>query len=1040
MTLTELSIKRPSLIIVIFLALGTLGIYGYFQLRYELLPKINVPVVTVVTVYPGASPAEVENSVTRPIEDAVSGVDKIASVRSTSYEGQSVVVVEFEPSADINLAMQDAQRKVNSVILELPQDARTPVLQKVSLDETPVISAGVTSRMPPREFYQFLEEQIKPAFSALNGVGQVNLIGGIQREIRINLDAEKINAYGLSIAQVAQRVNASNLDFPTGTIQSKTTESVVRIAGRFESLADLRNLIVSRSQSGSEIRLKDIAEVEDGQAEVTSISRINGKPSVGINILKQSDANTVSVSELIKAEIQKLEQQYAYIDLKFEISQDQSIYTLEAADAVKFDLMLAILLVAAVMFLFLHSLRNSLIVLVAIPSSLVASLLVMWMFDFSLNLLTLLALSLVIGILVDDSIVVLENIYHHLEKGEPSALAALRGRNEIGFAALSITMVDVVVFVPLALITGLIGDLMREFSIVIVCSTLMSLFVSFTITPMLASRFSKLETVNEKSLMGRFAKWFESQFNRLTARYLTILDYSLNNPIKILFATALIFFGSLALPALGLIGSEFIAQSDEGEFVVQLELAPRSSIDHTNRVARQAEQMIAKIPEVERIFTKVGTGAQGTSAKNQAEITVSLVPREKRQLATAEVSMQVKKALSRIPGVRVITSSGGASAAPIQIMVSGSNPDSINVTARNVADALKKTPGVTDVKFSAEQGKPEIRIEIERQKMAAFGWSVADVGTALQVALTGNDDSKFREGGNDYTIRIILDRFDRTNAEDIAKLTFINPAGQKIQLQQFANIYQSTGPTKLERTNRNPSLTVSAFTDGRPSGSIVSNFQKLFNNRIAGGTTVSFEGDQKNMEESFQSLLVALAAGILFVYFIMVALYNSFISPFIVLFSIPVAITGALAALALTGESLSIFSMLGMVMLVGLVAKNAILLVDRANDNKSARFLPSREAIMEAGKSRIRPIFMTTLSMVFGMLPIALAKGAGSEWKNGLAWALIGGLTSSMFLTLVVVPIVYMYMDKIGDRARAFFQRYGLSSTTLKMDIETDKI
>lgn len=1017
MTLTELAIKRPSLIIVIFIALGVVGIFGYTQLRYELLPRMNIPVVTIVTLYPGASPSEVENSVSRIIEDAVSGVDKISSVNTTSFEGQSVVVVEFEPSAKIDIAMQDAQRKVNSVILSLPKDVRTPILQKLSLDESPVISAGATSNLPSREFYQLLTDHIKPTFSAINGVGQVKMIGGDIREIRINLDAEKIRAYGLSTAFVAQIVNASNLDFPTGTIKGEKTESGVRIAGKFTSIDDLRNLIISRAKNGGEVRLRDIAEVEDGQEEKTTENRINGKTSVGISILKQSDANTVKVSETVRKEIQQLERQYKHIGLKFDISLDDSIYTLAAAHAVLVDLLLAIILVSAIMFLFLHSIRNSIIVLVAIPSSLVASLLAMWAFDFSLNLMTLLALSLVVGILVDDSIVVLENIFHHLEKGEESRIAALRGRNEIGFAALSITFVDVVVFVPIALISGLIGDLMREFAIVVVVSTLMSLFVSFTITPMLASRFSKFERMSDETIIGRFALWFENQFNRLTDLYLTVLKYSMKNPGKIMIGAVAILVGSLALPALGFIGTEFIGKSDRGEFTVEMELPSGFTFTNTNRLAHQAEKIISEFPEVNKILTTVGTGSQGTTANNQSTFSITLVSNDRRKRTTDEISLDIQKRIKMIPGSKVYIGE-----APIQILVTGSDLDSINASATRISSALKKTRGVTDVRFSSELGKPETRVQIERQKMATFGLNVADIGTTLRVALTGDDASKFRDGENDFIIRIMLDRFDRSSSEDIGKLTFMNPQGQQISLNQFATITQSTGPTKLERTNRNKSMTVYAYTDGSPSGSVVNNFENIFKGNVAVGTSMSYAGDQKNLAESFSNLLLALAAGILFVYFIMVALYDSFISPLIVLFSIPLAIVGALIALALSGKALSIFSMLGMVMLVGLVAKNAILLVERTNENKERGFA-TIDALIEAGQSRIRPIFMTTLAMSIGMLPIALARGAGAEWKNGLAWVLIGGLTSSMFLTLVVVPIVYNFIEKTRVQLSLHFDK-----------------
>jgi HAE1 family hydrophobic/amphiphilic exporter-1 len=620
--------------------------------------------------------------------------------------------------------------------------------------------------------------------------------------------------------------------------------------------------------------------------------------------------------------------------------------------------------------------------------------------------------------------VVLENIYHHLEKGEDKKTAALRGRNEIGFAALSITFVDVVVFVPLSLVVGLVGDIMREFAIVITFSTLMSLFVSFTVTPLLASRFGKLEKVSSDSLMGKFGIWFENLWNQITDQYLKLLKWSLSNQWKVIGTAAVIFIASIALPAIGLIGGEFIKQSDRGEFVISIQLPPGTTLEKNNHVTQQLERIISDMPEVVKILTKVGQARQNQLANNETEITVTLAPKEKRKKSTDEVAREIKLKGQMIPGTKIsvnqIGITGETADAPVMIQVTGQLVDSVRITANNVFDALRKTPGIIDVKFSSEQGKPETRVDIDREKMASFGLTVADIGTTLQVALTGNDDSKFREDPYEYPIRIRLDQFDRSNMDDINRLTFVNHQGKQVELQQFATVYQTTGPTKLERQNRNPSLMISAYTDGRPVGSIITDFKKIFNDKISEGTTISYEGDEKMRSEGMDTLMLALIAGIMFVYFIMVLLFDSFVYPFVVLFSIPLALVGALIALAATNNALSIFSMLGIIMMIGLVAKNAILLVDRTNEQRQSGLEPI-DAIIEAGGSRIRPIFMTTLAMVFGMLPIATATGAGSEWKNGLAWALIGGLTSSMFLTLIVVPIVYLKLDKLKTRLPLLF-------------------
>jgi len=1028
MTLTELAIKRPSLIVVIFSALTVLGLFGYFQLNYELLPKISSPVITITTPYPGASPTEVESEVTKPIEDAVYGLDRISSVRSTSSEGVSLVIVELEQSANIDFSLQDAQRKVNQIVSTLPKDVKAPIISKIALDEIPILRMGVTSTLPTREFYQFLKDHVQPRISRVAGVGQVTMVGGEEREIRVNLDAQKIRSYGLSISKVTQSIKNANLDFPTGNLKGEEQQFVVRVAGKFSSVDDLRNLVVSRTKVGGDVRLGDVAEVEDGQRDLVTTSRINGKTSVGILVQKQSDANAVEVSRLVRAEVGKIEADNRNIDLKIDIAQDGSTFTIDAADAVKHDLMLAIILVAAVMFLFLHSIRNSLIVMVAIPASLVSTFLVMWILGFSLNLMTLLALSLVIGILVDDSIVVLENIYHHLEKGEEPRTAALTGRNEIGFAALSITLVDVVVFLPLSATSGLIGNIMRQFALVVVASTMMSLFVSFTVTPMLASRFSKLERMTRGTLMGKFALWFEGLFKRLTNHYLKLLRWSLGHRRTVFLLTLAGFFGALSLPPLGFIGNEFITQSDRGEFTVTLELAPGSTVENTNFVTQKVERMIADMPEVKKVFTNVGVSSEGflgQTSNNNSELNVTLVPKEQRTKSTDRVGQEIKAKTQLMPGVKVrvnpIGIFGTANQTPIQIVVGGTDMDAIRKSARTAQDVLSRIPGTADIRLSAEEGKPETRVEIDRQKMAALGLTINDVGSTLRVALSGDDDSKFRDGPNEYDIRIALDQFDRETVDDLARLAFVNSGGEEVELKQFANIYQSTGPTKLQRQDRNSSITVFSQVLGRPSGTIVADFRKAMAGRLEPGTTLTFLGDEKNRAEGFGSLGLALAAAVLFVYMIMVALYDSYVYPFVVLFSIPVAMVGAFLALALTMKSLSIFSILGIIMLVGLVAKNAILLVDRANETKS-RGASAEEALLEAGQSRIRPIFMTTLSMIIGMLPIAVAAGAGSEWKSGLAWALIGGLTSSMLLTLILVPVVYTKVDEWRESVPALFR------------------
>lgn len=750
------------------------------------------------------------------------------------------------------------------------------------------------------------------------------------------------------------------------------------------------------------------------------INRLDGYPSLGILIQKQSDANTVEVSKLVRKELAKLEQDYKDLNLKFLIAQDNSTFIMESANAVKKDIALAIIIVSLVMFVFLHSIRNSLIVFVAIPSSLISTFFIMYIFGFTLNMMTLLAISLVIGILVDDSIVVLENITRHLEMGEDSRTAALKGRNEIGFAALSITLVDVVVFFPMSLISGMIGNFLREYALVVVFSTLMSLFVSFTITPWLASRFSRHEKPDRKKLLGRFSVLIEGLYRKLESYYVQTLRWALNNGGKVFLGATVLFISALLLPGMGFIGTEFIPNVDRGEIIFTIETAPSSTIEYTNSMALEVERLLKEQPEVVRIYTNVGVSSEGIigfQQTNSAQITAFLVDKNQRKITTDEFAQMMKQRINTIPGVRVkaqpVMLLGTTGRTPIQILVNGPDYESVIKGANIIEKIVYETQGTTDVRLSSEEGKPEVRVEINRDKLAELGLSILDVGSTLRVALTGDDNAKFTEGMTEYDIRIQLDEFDRSKVEETENLAFVNRFGKLVLLKQFAEVYQAVGPTKLERENRAPAIYVNSFVFGRASGDIANEIRnKIEKAQLPPGVEYSFVGEQKSMADSFRSMLIALLIGILFVYLILVALFNSYLSPFIVLFSIPLAVVGAFYGLAFTMKTISVYSLMGLITLVGLVSKNAILLVDRANDMRFSKGLSTFEALLEAGQVRLRPILMTTFSMVFGMMPIALATSAGSEAKSGLAVVIIGGLLSSLFLTLVLVPVVYQTFDK----------------------------
>ena len=1020
------------MIIVLFAILAIGGIFSYRLLSYELLPEFSVPIVTITTLYPGAAPSEVESEISKKIEDAVSGLDNIDDVTSKSYESASLVIVQLKPGTDIDKALEDAQRDINNMVSDLPDDAETPSLSKISPSDQPIMQLLATSSLPNEVFYQQVEDKYLPVIQQIAGVAEINMVGGDQREIRVNVNDDKLKYYGLSLLQVTQVINQANLDFPTGKVKSSSENMTLRLAGKFSSLDDIRNLVISTSKQGSQIRVGDVADITDGLGETESISRYNGQNGIGLFIKKQSDANAVEISRLVQLKLSEIEKANAKDKVHFAIAYDSSIFTLESVEAVTHDLVLAVVLVAAVMLLFLHSFRNAFIVMVSVPASLVSAFLFMYVMGYSLNLMTLLALSLVIGILVDDSIVVLENIQRHLEMGKNRWQATIDGVTEIGFAALAITLVIVVVFVPITMVNSVIADLLRQFSLTVAFATMISLLVSFTLTPWMTSNMARIEHLDPKNPFQRFLLWFEKQLTALTTWYHGSLEWVLGH--KLIFTGGLIvlFVVTGWVMGLGIIGQEFVAQGDQGKFLLTMKLDKSASLQQNNLTARRVEEYLRKKPDVTTIFANVGGASTGMNSSgqgetNRTELTVELRPLEEREgsIPTEKYMLDVRKELEKqFAGIEfnsAIVGMVNSGSAPIEIFLAGNDLKEILASADNLANRLKKTPGANDVNVSVESGNPEVRVDIDREKMARLGLSIQTVGATMQNAFAGNDDSKFRDGGEDYDIRIMLDAFDRKDPDDVKHITFFSPsANRPVRLEEFADVTLSTGPSVLERKNRRSSVTVTANTLGIGSGTLVANIQAdLAKNPLPAGVTITWGGDAKNQSEGFGSLGLAMLAGLFLVYFIMVLLYDSFIYPFVVLFSIPVAVIGALLALALSSSNIGIFALLGMLMLIGLVVKNAILIVDFANQQKELG-VPFRKAILHAGEERLRPILMTTIAMVIGMIPIATASGAGAEWKNSLAWVLIGGLTSSMVLTIYLVPMAYYLADRLGEKWASF--------------------
>ncbi|MDR0262673.1 MAG: efflux RND transporter permease subunit [Sphingobacterium sp.] len=1035
MKITEISIKRPSIIIVLFIILTLGGLFSYTRLGYELVPKFEINVITVQTVYPGASPAEVESSVTKKIEDAISSLESIKKVESTSLEGVSIVMITLNNGADVNFLLTDAQRKINAVINDLPDDVKTPSLSKFSLDDVAIMSLAVTSNLSEKELYDLLDNKIQPVFARINGVAKVDMIGGEEREIQISVDPKKIEGYGLTISQVQQTVAASNLDFPTGNVSTRDNRTTIRLSGKVTSIEELRNLPIT-TPAGVQIYLRDIADVQDGIKEIEKVARLDRQNTILLQVFKQSDANAVAVSEAVKKTIavhdkdgkliSGVEKDYAAQNIKILVANDSSDFTLNAADNVIHDLMIAIALVGFIMLFFLQSLRNAAITMIAIPLSLIATFIGLLLMGYTLNLMSLLGLSLVVGILVDDAIVVIENIHRHMEMGKNKVRAAYDGASEIGFTVTAITLVIVVVFLPIAMSTGLVANILAQFCVTVIISTLLSLLVSFTVVPWLYSRFGKLEHLSKTSFFGRIIHGFESGLTSFTHWVAGLLMWSLKSwktKVSTLVLAIGLLFASFVLIGKGYIGSDFFPGVDRKEFFIQLELDKDASLEKTNLLTQKAEAYIKSKPDVKEIITTVGQSSDGmastTGSRYKSEIHV-ILDKENFEGNSQVYSATLKRELeNKLIGAKIKTVNVGimgAEQAPLKLTIIGASVEDAQEFAEKAADQLRKIPGAAGVKLTSEAGNPEINVKIDRDKMTSLGLNVSTVGMTMQTAFSGNTDNKYRAGDNEYDINIRYTESGRANIDNVRDLKFINNQGASISLDQFANVTYGSGPTLLERRDKSPAVSIQGQAIGRPMGTVAQEWQAQFEKLPRKpGIVFVWGGNMENQSEGFGTLGIALLASIILVYLVMVALYDSFITPFVVLFSIPLSFIGALLFLALGNQTLNIFTILGIIMLIGLVAKNAIMLVDFANHRKEAGD-NTHDALVAANHARLRPILMTTIAMVFGMIPIAIATGDGADMNRGLAIVIIGGLLSSLFLTLVVVPVVYSIFDSLQRR------------------------
>jgi len=1040
MYLADTAIKRPVFAVMVITALVVLGFSSFLQMNTELFPDVEFPFVIISTVYPGASPASVETDVTKKIEDAVNTIAGIKELQSYSRESFSLVFIQFTLETKADVAAQDVRDKISGISADLPTDIDPPVIQKFDFGARPVITMSVSGDRSQKELTSFAKNFLKRRLETVSGVGSVEIIGGSEREIQVFLDLDKINALGIVPDQISAAILSSNLELPGGKLNRGPQDLMVRTVGRVASVDDLAKVIVQNSK-GKIIRLEDIAHVIDGIKEKESLSRFNGKESISLNLIKQSGANVVKVADGILNRLDDLKQEIPK-DINVVVVQDDSEFIKRSIDDMIFDLIYGGFLAVLVIFLFLANLRSTIISAVAIPTSIIATFFLMKFFGFTINMMTLLGLSLSVGLLIDDAIVVIENIYRHLDMGESPIQAARNATAEIGLAVMATTFSIVVVFLPVAFMSGIIGKFFYQFGITVAAAVTISLFVAFTLTPMLSSRFLKKEEEIGASrpgllnIPGNVTKWilrtWNGTFNKFNVRYKTTLAWVLSHRFLTILIAFVLFIGSLGIG--GLLGSTFFAQSDESQFYVVFKAGPDASLKRTGELVKEIEERISKYPEVQFMLTSIG-GSQ--TPVNEGQIYVKLIPIKERSRSSFQLVSLVRSDLRDIAGltIQVQTNEGeGGGSQDVEFSVRGPDLNEVKILAGQLEDIMRQAPGGTDFLNSEKLARPEIQVHVNRDLANDLGISIAGVAMTVRNLIDGYVVSRFKDVQEEYDIRVRLASEFRNRLDDLSRLKVlsskkVDDADFQVELGNVADLLTASGPTEIRRYNRLTEIKIGCnLLEGYATSDVVNYvYSKMPEIDVPPGYEISVAGSAQMQEESFANIFMSLVLAIIFIYLLLASQFESFVDPLAIMLSLPLAVVGALLALFVWHSTINIISLIGIVMLMGLVTKNAILLIDFIKQQRR-KGIERTQAILIAGPIRLRPILMTTFAMIFGMVPVALGLGEGAGFKAPMGRAVIGGLISSTMLTLVVVPVVYTILDDIVA--------YFLGRATVKKEVE----
>ncbi|MBA3725499.1 MAG: efflux RND transporter permease subunit [Armatimonadetes bacterium] len=1113
MNLTLSAIRRPVWVWMLVAAALVLGWRALGSLPVEQNPEVSFPNISIVTSYFGASPDEIENQISKKIEDAVTSVAGIETIDSTSTEGVSIVSIQFDLKTNQDTALADVKSKTDAIIDQLPRDAERPVVSKINFASQPILTlAAESDSMRSMDLRDFLEDRVQDRLSRIPGVAEVSIFGGAEREIRVAIDKNRLLSYGMGMVSVLDAVRGASINVPGGRITEGNRETSVRVQGEFDSVDEIRNLVIpvaDREDPNAPpaiVRLQDIAEVTDGPAKRTTISRVNGREAVLLTVQKIREGNTVDITKMVHAELEKVSKEHK---IKFTTTFESAESVTESIQDLNMALIIGIVLVISIIYLFLHNLRGTLIVALAIPTCLFVAFAAIQAFGFTLNTMTMLGLSLAVGILVDDAIVVLENTFRHLAKGEPPEQAALQGRAEIGLAAIAITMVDLVVFLPVAFMGGIIGQFFRPFALTVAAATITSLFVSFTLTPMLASRWYKQgEDIEVKK---GFGKWFDDRFHAFANAYRELLekalerrwlvfmagwaflfgifmmigagaaksmDEAIQGPMRMAMMAAAVgvvfFIGTairrkanfkIVLGALGfgatlvlfgvlgfqlgqrkggpLLTDRFFGGGDTGQIQVQITMPASSSLDRTLEVVERVEGVAEKMPDAEFVTSTIGNQQSGFGGANvgsqYADVNVTLKDKaallddlmfwkSKGDMRTRSIDSlvsELQQKIGKVPDARVVVAAGGQfGGAPIDVRILSTNSAAVTPAALKAKDIISEVPGIVSVDLSSKPGKPELVVRPDRVRLADNDISVSQVGQAARVLYEGDTTAKYREEGREYDIRVNLADDVRDDSEALGSVPVAFRMGNPVRMADVAVIEPSVGPDKVERRDRQRQIAVTAqLLPGHVPGTVGTEITKRLKVADLGeNVTFALGGENEIQAREMPYMISAFALGLVLVFLVLASLFNNILYPFIVQLSQPQALVGAFLALMVTNKPTDVVVNIGLIMLIGLVGKNAILLVDYTNTLR-ARGMNRHDALVEAGPTRLRPIMMTTLAMVLSMLPVAMAIGRGSEFRAPLGVVIIGGLTLSTMLTLFIIPASYTLFDDLSNSISGLVHR-----------------